>query len=225
MRSLLVVVLLAACGGGDDTDSICDDRPDALACDGWETVTLAGWQRGVNDGNVAEAQGEEVWRGAGAFHATARELSQAWILQAGLLTDLAIEELHVRAYVRPAGEARLVGLLDAEPPEDEVVVGVDAAGIPYALFTSANLTVAATEPLPADWSCVELEIYDRGLENRGVVLSVDGAVVAERMAFAPAPPGGLDDLRVGLWGVPEGAAPEVFVDDLVVDTAPVGCDP
>lgn len=219
----LVVLVLAACGDDDATDTICDTQPDAILCDGWESVTLGGWQRGVNDGNVAEAQADEVWRGAGAFHATARALSQAWILETGVLTDVTIEELHVRAYVQPGGPARLIGLLDAES-DDEVAFGVDADGLPYVFFSSANLTVAATEPLAAGWACIEVEIYDRGLENRGVVLSVDDGVAAERTAFAPVPPGGLDDVQVGLWGLGDVAA-EVLVDDLVIATTPIGCDP
>lgn len=90
------------------------------------------------------------------------------------------------------------------------------------------------DPIPAGaWHCVEI-LFDRSIANHAIVTSLDGAVIStmasdsERWQNGPAPADWLApafEAQMGLGWQPFSAmGNDIFFDDLVISTKPVGCE-
>jgi hypothetical protein len=206
-----------------DTRADCEGYEDALFCDGFEDPNLVAWTligaasrviTGAHVGTAALKVETEMSKD------TALAVQQAF----GSITS---GELHVRAWFRvPSGFAAFHMDLLALSSTGEggiVVLGYrDRLAVYQSTDASAPRSVEGP-PLPRDrWICVELrvEVTDPG----DLELWIDGSLVASLSQIDVHPSSGYSSIAVGLPWTDEGQpASRVLVDEVIVDTKPIGC--
>jgi hypothetical protein len=246
LRGALALVGLVGCGrvdyapdgGGPGLSNVDGTVPsiecttrfvDALLCSGFEADEGPYWSLEANDGQVEILDGEahggvsalraEVTSGGGS--ATAYRS----------FTPVGSGDLWVRMHVRvpTPGALRAINLLALEH-EGSDVFGVDVNATSNGRF-EVFLTEAGTfapDPevrAPVDvWACLELHVVPSNTDGT-VELFVDEQLAVSATGIDSFPDGAYDRLRVGLdWTDRAQGRVYVFVDDVVVALARVGCD-
>lgn len=237
-----MLLVLSACGrigfdaSSDATPSPADGAgdaspPDAAACtrrfcDGFEGG-LAGW-----DGEQTENGSTVSHLPAGGFRGDAmRAQGPTGAAIAAVFKDVFSPlpaDLHVRAYVHaPGGQ-----LLDLEPVElttrardHQIVFAIYDADIEiHAHSIAGDFQTSAATPMPRDrWVCFELHV---AIGATGTVeLFMDGALIVAQPGLDTRPGNGdLSHVFAGIASKPGTIASDVSIDEVVADTAPIGCD-
>lgn len=213
----------------------CADFPQALACSGFESGGLADWESQVvaGEGAGVEWSAARSHTGKGALRAfTTTADSTAVVAQS--FPAVTAGTLYVRGYLFIPGdeETRTINLffVGLEPNE---VDGMPFTGVdlnvedgPWQVFSPQNFPdrVTGSVAVPRDrWFCVQIEM---DVAERGAVrVFMDGAPAFEVTNFDTLPDGGVQLFRAGVdWSSKQITPFEVFMDDLVLSTAPVACD-
>lgn len=225
-------------GGGNDWSdnaTTCDNvHAGALACGGFEDGFDEGWDCRTwptTAMSTCAIQGSMSYRGASAIQATTRSSGdQAFGRQRGF-PPVASGDLYVRAYLR----------LDQSPAPGRITlmkIATDTLGIGSTVSFSADgsATVghdgetpwfgadSAAGALPVDeWFCVELHV------NIGAAGFVETFVNGEQLAREDGDTRTTQPYQQLVVGQQhtDGGLPQVsvFADEVVVATAPIGCDP
>jgi hypothetical protein len=217
-------------GGADP--SACDDvHAGAIFCDGFESGdTFPEWDGlSTEGGGVPGLSTGERYRGGGAFDARTSGGSQrAYISREGF-GAVATGELDLRAYL----------FLRSTPATDHIstifLFDEAANGVALEVYAGGNAAIYLSEtdesfpispPIPRDrWVCVELHVTIAA--SGTVAFSWDGEE-RERVAdIDTRPDGSYTDFSVGILNSAssntEGSA--LLFDEVVLDDAPIGCDP
>lgn len=219
--------------GGSPTasDDCAEAHQGALFCSGFESEVLAPpWS--FIDRSVAgevERTDARTHRGQGALHASsAGPASYAYV--AADLSPLRAGELYLRAHVyvpeQLPTEIMNVAFL-GDDSEEEPFQGVDLNLEQGALqLYSPQIVARYTDDRAAPrgrWFCLRLELSIDDARGRAR-LFVDQRLALETAAFDSLPDAGVTQLRLGIdWSSEQAAYFEIYFDDVVLDTQPVGC--
>lgn len=237
--AVLVALLCAACGrlgfdapsedaapidarGPDGASDPCAQR---LFCDSFDDG-LAKWD-GVEPLGATVRHEPAFGRSGGSVHAIAPAGTATATLYEDLFTALPAA-IYIRMFVfAPSGM-----LLDLEPLELADVAG--AHQIVFSIYDSSidihahamagDFMQMSPMDTPRDrWVCMELHVHIGATGS--VELFVDGQPLLAQLAVDTRPPTGeLSRMRVGIPSKPAAIPGDLYIDDLVVDTAPIGCD-
>jgi len=206
----------------------------ALMCSGFEAEDLAsewGEPTMVNAGEI-ERSTERAHSGQAALRAASNGSESIAVVAAELEPAVSSGTLYLRVqmYV-PAGlptEIINVLFLGAEPADPFVGLDINLEGGALQIFSPQNNPARVTGELliPRDaWFCLRAEVVVSDGEG-AVRLFVDDEVALESEALNTLPTGGVSLLRAGVdWSSAQEASFEIYMDDLVLDTAPVACGP
>lgn len=216
-----------------DTDP-CDTHADALFCDGFESGDLSAWGGAVGAPvEIVETahSGKYAARGATSGQPAQSRIAAEWD------TPVTEGSIYVRGYffvpasVEPAG-ANLFDL-SGETGRIAVVLGTND-GTVGTTFLSNNIpnggggVSSAPEAVERGvWQCLELAVEIGGVGEGTITLSRGGVPFenGNRVGVNTDPGAGFTSVRLPVQYTPENAPFEALVDDVVVDTAPIGCDP
>jgi hypothetical protein len=210
----------------DASEGSCSSFPGALLCEDFESGDLDRWSDVSGGLAPTEAQAHG---GSRSLAASATEES----FIAGEFAAVTSDSLFVRAYVRRdlASVTDSVTLLSLEAVDDAVwytdlFVLDDRAGV-YLEWDSGsgdNGTESAPLDLSAGWTCLTWEI---DMEAGAIRLAREGAPVASlEPPGEVAPSIGYNLLTVGVRDNDEQTTDGTwYFDSIVVDDAPIACDP
>ena len=220
-------------GGGALDDTACDDvHIDRLLCESFEAGTFAAFSD-VNSGNGAIdfiIVDDLVYRGSRAARVRKEDGQTSVYLRTSVLDGLgAGDTLHVRWYLYVPlsytlteysnliwmGVEHSNALVLSMRPGNELRLGAP----PGSQSASGGMGSLDRDR----WMCIEtmLRLGDGGIARAWV----DGTLIAEIPSVSATPAGPSDIVIVGLPYSPAGQpAGEVYVDELVASTTPIGCD-
>jgi hypothetical protein len=144
--------------------------------------------------------------------------------------------LHMRAYMyRPSSVQVNAWFVTMEGRPLEDGTGINKISVDVASSNRAHLVanVASRSAFSAEgrwpagrWMCVELVIQIGAGTTGQTEVRLNGQTAAALMNVTTSPPGGFRDVMFGvpLQSQSTSAGLEVYFDDLVVDTKPIGCD-
>lgn len=230
---VLVALGAAACGRFGFEASADAGRPldaaepcaDRLFCDTFDDG-FAQWD-GVSATGAMVNHDPTFGRSGGSVHAVAPVDTATATLYEDLFTTLP-PDFYIRLFLyAPSG-----GLLDLEPLEltdltssHQIVFSIYDTNIDiHAHSMAADFVQRIDQPMPRDrWVCMELHVQ---IGPSGLVeLAVDGQPLLVQTAVDTRPPNGdLRRMRVGIPSKPLTVPGDVHVDDVIVDTAPIGCN-
>lgn len=205
----------------------------ALVCEAFDRPFYPEYATWYQGGMSAAVQDCETARGDGALHyvSQAEGVAQTRIrLPEGVSTG----PLHARFFVRLSSEmvlpeqVQIFELWDREGSEvpDRIGVLLTAEGAPrvYVGASDTTLESASPEPLPRDtWLCVELAL-DVQSENGSASLSVNGTEVLTGTGLSTQPEAPIGVVVIEAQPSSDTRGVDLFLDELVVATAPIGCD-
>jgi hypothetical protein len=213
--------------GGPDSTSCDDVHAGALFCDGFEDGETFGAWTMVRNGFYSSSP---TYRGSGAMRATSISAGNASYLYKALPMMISSGELFLRGYLYVPAEANpvWVTVLHAEEsgnPWDFAEIRLAAGEFEVAARSIDTLFEARGGPIPRDrWVCIELRtlVADAGTMELFVDESSVAAVDGDTRPAAP--------YRTLYSGIsyrgptqPLGTI-EYYLDEVVVDTARIGCD-
>ena len=229
----------AAGGGGGDAatgpdgsaadSTSCDDvHAGALFCDGFEGAPVWAGQR--MQGATATISNDKVYRGSSALKVVLAGGAQSAgsFYATNPLGGITSGKLYIRGYFYiPSGTPATHLLLlwaagTGTPPADGVGYAVDNE-LAYGENNIKPVGFSAGVAVPRDkWTCLEMEIDIGSTGN--LSWTVDGAF-GGGVGGNDVPTGGYQRFEVGVVDAPSTQAPiDVYVDEVVADTAPIGCD-
>jgi len=225
------LVMLAGCGrigfDGPDGGAAPDDGAiaacGALFCDGFERPNLEGWNR---DGSVVR-EAAVVHHGSGALQATSTAMQPASV-NVWPLGGRTTGSLYLRAWFYAPGslQARhieLLGLDGSAGASDGVVLLVDNRELRAYSALGKPVTVTSGVALPAGrWVCLGLRVEIAATDGE-IEISLDDAVIGGASDVTTLPAGGYARVSAGLLYLADPGDATIYIDDVVVDTEPVGC--
>jgi len=213
--------------GLDDTS--CDDiYAGAIFCDGFESGDFMRWSSSmVTAGAMATLVDTPVYRGARAMNGTAPIAGgSAWVRKL-LSPAIASGEIHLRAYVYLPSTVTLSVVVEILTIGNGGDVHTHMALDPDGRVTLiSGPTYSTGLIMPRDrWVCAQLSVVvDPALGRAALALDGMPAGFVNDIPTVPST-GGYPEFGVGLW---QGALATtdigVYVDEVVLDDAPVPCD-
>lgn len=204
----------------------------ALVCETFDRPLPDEYSTWFQDAMSATIQDCDVRGGSGALRYFSEAPGQAQT-RIRLPTPLDTGTLYVRLSIKLSGETTLpeqlqfFELWDREESEvpDRTTIFLDAEGVPkvYVGVSATTLQAVDSRPLPRDtWMCMELalDILD---EDGSVELRIDGQQVFSGEGFATRPEQPISVVVVEAQPSTDTDGVELFVDDLIVATSPIGC--
>ena len=204
-------------------DPTCPGHPGALACSGFDDAAPAGWTPTVDATSALGVVSTPLFSGASALDArTTATNGRARFLHE--FTQLDSGQLYLRAWVYVAPGTSLSNV-------HTIVVG-DANTGDYGskfVYTDGKIHVAAaggavtgTADTPfGQWYCLRLEL---GIATQGTVRAyLNDVQFADATGINTLPAAGVHNVTAGIDFSGQTDPAEVFIDELVLDTAPVGC--
>lgn len=208
----------------------CDvSRPGALLCESFEAPDVA-WDYTVFEQGLAVRSTANAANGGASLEATIDGSDNFKAARWGLnsvLPNITTGELYLREWIF---------LPSSTVVTDQLSILV--AGNRTDPFPSVNLLlrpgsahviiegsdIPHVQEFPRDrWVCVELDL-DVGASGR-VELRLDGVVAASEAGIDTQVAGGFTSLDAGIhYATPMQRAARMFVDEVVADTSPIGCD-
>lgn len=204
--------------------------PDALLCESFDAPLPEAYSTWYGDEITGSIQDCEVARGAGALRLQSSSFgfSQTRMF---LPSPISEGELHVRLFAYFGGTFEMpqyTGLFelwttDSGPPK----IGLDAIGndqievnfSPFSsVFVSSNGVLRRNE-----WLCLELALELRA-DSGSVSLSIDGVPVIEESGVVTYPGEPFTVAVIEALPAPDSTGVDVALDELVIATAPIGCD-
>jgi hypothetical protein len=199
----------------------------ALLCEGFESDTE--WDYKVQDFGTAVRSSDGGAQGGASLRVqidTVDEYKAARWGKNGVLSSLSSGELHLREYVWLSGDVT-----------DQLSIMVTGNLLPP--YPSANVllvpgqvhAVVEGSSIPADfefphdrWVCVELHLGIDGSAG-SISVDVDGSKVVGATGIDTAVDNGYTNIDAGFhYATPSQTAATMFVDEVVADTTPIGCD-
>ena len=218
-------------------ESRCYDTLKARpACLGFEQAIMEPWWEAGLGGTVA-LTGTRTYVGDGALVAHAMEGQARFIGRLEYPAGLKSGSIYLRSYVYVPSSAVLdtvvvLGMSEIDSPFGGITVALKAEGTaldvhPEGAGKNAILVTPATPfHLPRNrWNCVQLTIGISATQGT-VQLKVNGTVaVQNETPMATLPGAGYKGLSAGIiYTDPLQPAIDIYVDELVADTAPIPCD-
>ena len=201
----------------------CPAHPGALACSGFDDPAPAGWTATTDADSVLAVVSTPLLAGAGALDArTAAVNGRSRFLHE--FTQLQSGQLYLRAWVYAAPGTLLSNV-------HTIVVG-DANTGDYGskfVYSDGKIHVAAAGaavPGSADaplgqWYCLRLEL---GIGDQGTVRAyLNDSQFVDATGIDTLPAAGVHNVTAGIDFSGQAEPAELFIDELVLDTAPVGC--
>jgi len=204
----------------------CSAYQNALFCDDFEGGDLSKWFLNLDGSNTVVHDTAFTRTGSGAAHSRAVETGAARLI-ATVLGGATSGTFYARFYQWvPQGpvidDISLVHFVSNVSPYPGVVLAL-RDDQEFTLLSTINSTMGATTLLPlprASWACVQVRLE---IGTSGTVTSwLNGAVVAT-YAGNTVTPNGYRDFHIGVY-VSSGPPLDAWLDDVVVDAAPVPCD-
>lgn len=201
----------------------CPAHPGALACSGFDDPAPVGWISTVDATSDLSVVSAPLLAGAGALDArtTATNGRSRFLYE---FTQLTSGELYLRAWVYVAPSTLLSNV-------HTIVVG-DANTADYGskfVYTDGKIHVAAAgaavtgsadAPL-GQWYCLRLEL---GIGDQGSVRAyLNDTQFTDATGVDTLPVAGVHNVTAGIDFSGQADPAEVFIDELVLDTTPIGC--
>jgi len=206
-----------------DASDTCAAHPNALACSGFDEPAPAGWTASIRTGGTLGTVADPRLAGASALDARTT-LTGGQSRFASEFATMTAGQLYLRAwlYVAPG-----TVLNDVHP----IVIG-DVSKADYGskfLFSNGKLGVATSNSAVTgsidapfgQWYCLrmELEIGTQG----SIRAYLNDAPFVDATAIDTLPAGNVHDISVGIDFSGQTDPAEIFVDQVLLDTAPVTC--
>jgi len=204
----------------------------ALVCEGFDAPfapEYGTWQEGEMSAVVQDC---EVHEGEGAMH---YQSGAPGTTQTRLRLPQTISSgpLHARFFVRLTAGMVLPEQLqlfefwetDGAAVPDRIAFFVTADGIPHVYVGVSDTTLTPTDPSPLSrdtWLCLELSL-DLQSESGSAALDIDGARVISSDAFATRPTEAFSVAVIEAQPTDDTVGVALYLDDLVIATAPIGC--
>jgi hypothetical protein len=244
--AVLCALAVAACSddpyvigryvGGDAADdagsSECEGvHAGAVLCSGFEPADLGSeWVEDIVGGATLERSTARAHSGRAALHASSSAMMS--VATVGRTFEaLHAGELYFRAYVYVPGDLPTETMnifFVGDGPETEPFVGIDfnrEGGATQGFSPQSNPARHTGELVIARdrWFCYRARVVI-GDGDGLVQIFVDDELALQTPAFDTLPPDGIDTFRAGVdWSSGQDAFFEIFIDDVVVDTAEVAC--
>lgn len=214
---------------GADPTGCDDEHAAAIICDGFEE--LPSFARWTQARHAATTTASPVFRGSAAFAAPISSDSILAYLYLRAPTAIGSGELFARTYLflpasSPAERMTIVHLEQSGSPYDYAELRLTDGGLTLAVKSDDVVTIAPELPMPRDrWVCLELRVAVASSGGTAEVF-VDGVSARSLDGLDTLPAPGYSTFYVGIsWIGMEQTRPSVlYMDEVVVDTARVGCD-
>lgn len=205
----------------------------ALVCSGFEAAGLSDWSLPMLERSAqVEQTGAHVHHGHLALHARSRAAMSVAVV-ASTFPAVRSGSVYFRLYVYlPAGvSTQTINILFlGDEPGPQTFAGLDfnlqdGALQVYSAASEAPRRTGTVE-VPRDrWFCLRAHVAVSG-ERGSVQLYVDDALALDAANLVTLPSAGLRQFRAGVgWSSEQTELFEVYMDDVLVDTAPVSCTP
>lgn len=232
MRGLVLLLAASACGrvGFDVTGdaAVVDPCAGRLFCDGFEDPQLAAWGGSEIDGASTVTRDPALGHAGASLHVVGQSGSDFASEFVDVFPLVPPPDQYIRVYIFAPSSSTL----DTEPASlanasrnNQIVFSLydDSLDIhAHGMAGGFNVTQQIVPPRDR-WVCYELHV---AIGAAGAVeLLQDGVQVAEQAAIDTQPPAGdLARVLVGMTSKNNVAQEQLNVDDVVADTAPIGCD-
>jgi len=216
---------------GDALASSCAAEG-ALVCESFDRPFPAEYSTWQDETMSASIQNCEVLEGEGALHYESSAAGQSQT-RIRLSAPVSSGPLHARFFVRlTAGtvlpeQLQLLELWESDgtsvPGRITVFLGGDGVPRVYVGASDTTLSPSASMPLPRDtWSCLELSV-DVEATDGGAALALDGEEVLSGSGFATLPAEPISVAVIEGQPTSDTEGIELYLDELVIATAPIGC--
>jgi hypothetical protein len=204
----------------------------ALVCAGFESQDVTtGWDgTSIENAGALEHTTAKHHSGSGALHATSRAAESAATVVANF-TPVRSGTLYLRGYLYlPADlptHTMNIFFLGDDPGVDEffgIDVNLESGAVQVYSPQSDLQRHTGNVTVPRDrWFCFRLSMTVSA--DRGQVQAfIDDRLALDASNLATLPPAGVRTFRAGIdWSSETASVFEIYMDDLVVDTAPVDC--
>jgi hypothetical protein len=236
----IAIVAASACGrlgfderaegdGGVSTldTTVCDELSSLLFCEDFEADSPLTTIEATPPSFVI-ADESLPYRGLRSLHGhTTRPLEPAWIL-GGPLPAVMSGELHARWYLYvPAQPVEIimasVHLLEQPAPNHGVDFSFTTTGVQISC-TAAGEVGTATQAVPRDrWTCIQLRIVIDDIAG-SVETFIDDVPSAALFGVDTLPAAGYKNVHAGLFAGGATNPMDLWTDELVIATTPIGCD-
>jgi hypothetical protein len=236
---LCLCLALTGCSDGSYVigrfrDDSCASEKGALLCSGFERPDLSDWTRTIVVNRADVEQTDAKFRdGRGALHAGSTAEKSAAVV-AGNFPAVTDGDLYLRAYFyvpkdQPTKTMNFLFIGDYATPDPFEGVDFnleDGALSTYVPGDNPDRFTSDTLVVPRDqWFCLQIEMTvspDAGT----VRILVDGEVGLDQQGMNTRPKAGNHVLRTGVdWSSLQNEPFDLYVDDLVLATTPVDCEP
>lgn len=211
----------------------CDDiHAGRLFCEDFEGSLATRWSdQRLTAGSSAAISGETTYLGSGALRVSTAMGVQEAFARATVLPAMTTGDLYVRSYYYfPSSFAmdaiEFAGIAEASRAYHLISTTYVSSSDVHTHNFPADMRQSGMMAIPRDrWVCVEQHVrFDATMG--AIELSYDGAMVARLRMMDTDDMRGLRTIEAGIIWQSEAQVPAVaFVDEIVADTSPIGCDP
>jgi len=207
-------------------------RPTALLCEGFESPSVMWDYTTIMNGAVTRTTARSA-RGAASLDATTDGINDykyaRWgknnVLPAIMSGDLYVRErmwLSSTTVVNDQLSIMVFGNLASPFPSVNLLLTPGAMTL--VVYNGVHIADAATD-FPRDrWVCVEVHVLVDATAGAGE-LFIDGSLVTSGSGLDTTVAGGYTNVDVGVhYATPNQLASEMWIDDVVADTSPIGCN-
>ncbi|HWZ87571.1 MAG TPA: hypothetical protein VNW92_01940 [Polyangiaceae bacterium] len=201
----------------------CPAHPSALACSGFDDPAQPSWTASVDAGNELSVVSTPRLAGSGAL-VSRTTTSGSRSRFAHEFSAMSSGQLYFRGwfYVAPGTlltDVHTIVIGDANTG-DYGTKFVYAAGKVHVAAAGAAVTGSADTPF-GQWYCLRMEL---GIGSQGSVRAyLNDALFTDATGVNTLPAAGVHNVTAGIDFAGQADPAEVFIDELVLDTMPVGC--
>lgn len=209
----------------------CDDvHADAVFCDGFESGDFSRWDDVTEPTDTSvTVTSDVVYRGDSALRVEVSPRGEYAGLQALVFPNPAPPDQYLRAYYYfPSDSAvnvETMDMTDADWSYNYVMEVADGWWNVHSHSWATDFSFGVDHSVPHDtWVCIEMHVHFSATDG-AVDLTVDGTDFISESGLALDPPNGLGRIEVGVvYHSLDDPTTLVYVDEIVADTSPIGCD-